>query len=105
MGQRAFVQSEHWRRGLKLGRPHHKGSKVHTSRAGYACGLYLGDPSGGSTIEVVAEELGPSLRWRRRARPGRRGTSTSRQLDQHSGERDAGDRAACQRSTPSCPCW
>jgi hypothetical protein len=28
------------------------------SRTGYACGLYLGDPSAGSTIEVVAEELG-----------------------------------------------
>ena len=25
-----------------------------------ACGLDLGDPSAGSTIEVVAEELGPS---------------------------------------------
>jgi len=35
-----------------------------------------------ATIEVVAEELRPSLRWRRRARPGRRGTNTSRQLDQ-----------------------
>jgi single-strand DNA-binding protein len=43
------------------------------------------DSSARSIVEVVADELGPSLRWRRRARPGRRGrrgTSISSQLDQ-----------------------
>jgi single-strand DNA-binding protein len=30
------------------------------------------DGSARSTVEVVAEKLGPSLRWRRRGRPGPR---------------------------------
>jgi single-strand DNA-binding protein len=43
------------------------------------------DGSARSTVEVVAEELGASLRWQRRPRPGRRGTRTTSQLDQRSG--------------------
>jgi single-stranded DNA-binding protein len=30
-----------------------------------------------SAVEVVAEELGASLRWRRQPRPGRRGARTA----------------------------
>jgi single-strand DNA-binding protein len=43
------------------------------------------DGSARSTVEVIADELGPSLRWRRRPRPGRRGIRTTSQLDQRSG--------------------
>jgi len=50
---------------------------------------------------IVAEELGPSLRWRRRRSPGRRGASS--QVDQRCDERDTDE--ASQRSAPSCPCW
>jgi single-strand DNA-binding protein len=35
------------------------------------------DGSARSTVEVVADELGPSLRWRRRPRPRRRGASAA----------------------------
>src|SRR5215216_1283448 len=96
MGQRAFVQERALASGLKVGGPNRKGSRYIPPGLAYAGGLYLGDPSAGSTIEVVAEELGPSLGWRRRARPGRRGTSTSRQLDQHSG---SGTRVKEQRAS------
>jgi single-strand DNA-binding protein len=41
------------------------------------------DGSARSTVEVIAEELGPSLRWGRQRRPGRREASS--QLDQRSG--------------------
>ena len=35
------------------------------------------DGSGRSVVEVVAEELGPSLRWAMATRPGRRGARTA----------------------------
>jgi single-strand DNA-binding protein len=44
------------------------------------------DGSARSVVEVVAEELGPSLRWRRR-RPGRRGARTTSQDDKRCDER------------------
>jgi transposase len=44
------------------------------------------DGSARSVVEVVAEELGPSLRWRRR-RPGRRGARTTSQVDKRCDER------------------
>jgi hypothetical protein len=49
--------------GLKVGSPTVKDQTYITPGLACACGLYLGDPSARSTIEVVAEELGPSLRW------------------------------------------
>ena len=45
-------------------------------------------------VEVVAEELGPSLRGRRRRRPGRRAARSSSQLDQRCDGRDAGSMLA-----------
>ena len=63
MGDERSFRSEHWRRGLKLGNPNRKGSKVHNARAGLRLRALPRPPSAGSTIEVVAEELGPSLRW------------------------------------------
>jgi single-strand DNA-binding protein len=47
------------------------------------------DGSARSVVEVVAEELGPSLRWATRPRPGRRAARASSQLDQPRDERDA----------------
>jgi len=64
MGQRAFVQERalaKW--ACSLVAPTVKDQRYITPGLAYACGLYLGDPSAGSTIEVVAEELGASLRW------------------------------------------
>ena len=64
MGQRAFVQERalaKW--ACSSVAPTVKDQRYITPGLAYACGLYLGDPSAGSTIEVVAEELGASLRW------------------------------------------
>ncbi|MDP9145072.1 MAG: hypothetical protein M3N43_10330 [Actinomycetota bacterium] len=52
------------------------------------------DGSARSTVEVLAEELGPSLRWATGRRPGRRGARTSSQLDQRCDGRDAGSMLA-----------
>jgi single-strand DNA-binding protein len=59
------------------------------------------DGSARQTVEVVAEELGPSLRWRRRPRPGRRGARRSSQLDRRCD--GAGRGRACSRPAPSGP--
>jgi single stranded DNA-binding protein len=61
------------------------------------------DGSARSTVEVIADELGPSLRWATATT-----TRTTRNQDhsptrQRSGERDAGEGAACQRSAPPFP--
>ena len=64
MGQRAFVQERalaKW--ACSSVAPTVKDQRYITPGRACACGLYLGDPSARSTIEVVAEELGPSFRW------------------------------------------
>jgi single-strand DNA-binding protein len=58
------------------------------------------DGSARSVVEVVAEELGPSLRGRRRRRPGPRAAPSTSQLDRRCG----GAGRAAWRSAPSCPC-
>ena len=60
------------------------------------------DGSARSVVEVVAEELGPSLRWAMRRRPGRRAARASASSTSHATMRDASE--ACWRSAPSCPC-
>jgi hypothetical protein len=94
MGRRAFVQERALAKTVwKVGRTNRKGSKVHTARAGLGL-RYLGDPSAGSTIEVVAEELAePPLvtasttrttrnQHQEAARPAQRGSGT-RVTEQH----------------------
>ena len=59
MGQRAFVQERALVEGAcSLVAPTVKEQRYITPGLAYACGLSLGDPNAGSTIEVVAEELG-----------------------------------------------
>jgi single-strand DNA-binding protein len=59
------------------------------------------DGSARSTVEVLAEELGPSLRRRRRPRPGRRGARTTSRSTRM---RRAGPGVACRGFRSSCPC-
>jgi single stranded DNA-binding protein len=47
------------------------------------------DGSARSSIDVLAEELGPSLRWATATTTGRRGARTSSKLDQRCDARDA----------------
>jgi single-strand DNA-binding protein len=90
-------QAEHAAEGLS------KGSRVVVAGRLQQRSWTAEDGSARSTVEVVADELGPSRRWRRRRRPGRHAAASSSQLDRRSGERNAGEGAACQRSAPSVP--
>jgi single stranded DNA-binding protein len=60
------------------------------------------DGSAHSLVEVVAEELGPSLRWATTTTT--RATRSQNQERARPAMRRAG-REACQCSAPSCPCW
>jgi single-strand DNA-binding protein len=63
------------------------------------------DGSARSVVEVVAEELGPSLRWATATTTRATRSQDLSQLNQRCDGRDAGRGAACRRSAPLCPCW
>jgi single-strand DNA-binding protein len=56
------------------------------------------DGSARSTVEVMADELGPSLRW---------ATATTTRTTRSQCQFDRCGGAGCEawRSAPSCPCW
>jgi len=58
------------------------------------------DGNARSVVEVLAEELGPSLRWAQRPRPGPPGARSGSQLDQRCDGAGHGSRTSMPASRP-----